>query len=207
MKRILLVISLFSLASQAPMHGFRFQDRREPKGLALIQVTITPETLQVMKENFNAYAYDAKQLVSKAPQLAEKVLQGTETVLTMPFVLAGKGLEGLAKGLEYGAKAIEPQVKAGVEAIEPTVTPIVQTIGNGLVSAGNGLVYVGTHFPVTSMVALSALSIASWAKAIKCDQSYSKKNQAPFYMSVGAVSGFASMAVLANVLVENGIQF
>lgn len=187
MKRILLVISLFSFAAQTSVHA-------------------ESTTAQLIKENFHAYAYDAKQLASKAPQLAEKVLQGTETVLTMPFVLAGKGLEGLAKGLEYGAKAIEPQVKAGVEAIEPTVTPIVQTIGNGLVSAGNGLVYVGTHYPATSLVALSALSIASWAKGIDCHQK-NKTKQADFYIYVGLASGFASMVVLANVLVENGIQF
>jgi hypothetical protein len=196
MKRILLVTSLLVVATQIPVQA-------QPQVLSKI---ISPATQQMLQENFHAYAYDAKQLASKAPQFAEKVFQGTETILTMPFVLAGKGLKGLAKGLEYGAKAIEPEVTARVKAIEPTVTPIFEAIGNGLISTGNGLVYVGTNYPATSMVALSALSVASLAKAIDCDQN-NKTKQANFYMCAGAALGIASMVVVANVLVENGIQF
>lgn len=150
------------------------------------------------------------QAESKILESAEAVLKGSEAVLTLPFVLADKGLEVLGKGLAYGVKTIEP----GLKAIEPTITPIAKKIGNGLISTGNGLlstgnglVYVGTHYPATSIIALSALSVASFAKAIECEENPYKKNQAGFYLGTSMALGMASLVVFANVLVENGIQF
>ncbi len=197
MKHILLVTSLLVVATQIPVQA-------QPQVLSKI---ISPATQQMLQENFHAYAYDAKQLASKAPQFAEKVFQGTETVLTMPFVLAGKGLKGLAKGLEYGAKAIEPGVKAGVKAIEPTVTPIFEMIGNGLISAGNGFVHVSNNYPLTMSAASTVAMIASFNKGLMYHNKDQERSDRYIVASLGCGLAAIVYASLALTKYAGPIQF